>query len=181
MGATLGDQLSQPAATAARVSLQAIRVSFRATTLTARPIRNIMRGLTRKVSAIATDHAPGKNVTMRMLGGNIESVEIDKQEDIKVLKRDLRRYQVDFHITHDRDTDRYTVYFAGKNISAVKQSLQKIVAEWDQNAGRKPMKERFNTAKEASAQLNAARKVERSAEKTAEQAVEKLTQSRDAR
>lgn len=181
MGATLGDQSAQAATTAARVSLQAIRVSFRATSLTARPIRNIIRGLTRNVSSIVADHAPGRNVTMRQLGGNVENIEIDKQEDLKALKRELRRYQVDYHITHDRDTDKYTVYFAGRDINAVKQSLEKIVADWDKNSDRKPMQERFSSAKEAAAQLNAARKAERSTEKVAEQAAEKLTQQRDAR
>ncbi len=186
MGATLGDQLSQAATTAARVGLrsssQAINVSFRATKLTARLIIALARTLLQS----AASHAPGKQMTMRQLqknSNNIENIDLDAQKDLKALKKELRRQQVDFHVTRQRGTDQYTVYFAGRDVNAVKKSLEKVVSGWDKAAGRKPMKERFAAAKAAAAERNAARKAERSAEHTTEKAVSDAARSsqRDAR
>lgn len=141
---------------------QASVISFRSAELTARLLRSIIRQ-----TVEASDNG-GKKISNRKLNsrGATEHIDLDSQEDLRALRKELRRYGVDYSIMKNPSTDQYEVWFLGKDLQRVHEGLKKAVAQWDKDAGRKPMAERFTDAKAEADRRNAERAAEKAHQKT---------------
>lgn len=144
MGAVLGEE-------AVRVQTDTVRLT---TTL--------LRQLIRATVQSYQQHGEMKLKMLNAQGRQLESVELPG-EDMQRLRRQLKRYQVDFSVLRDRETGKYEVFFKSQDAERVYKGLEQVVADWDRNTERKPAKEIFAAAKKEAARRQAERSAEREA------------------
>lgn len=143
MGAVLGEE--------------AVRIQTDAARLTGTLLRQLIR------AAVQSRQQSSGEMSLKKLdaqGRQLESVEIPG-EDVQRLRRQLKKYQVDFTVLRDRESGKYQLFFKSQDVDRVYKGLEQAVAEWDRTAGRKPAKELFAEAKREAAQRQAARKSRR--------------------
>lgn len=155
MGAVLGEE-------AVRVQTDAVRLT---TTL----LRQLIRAT---VQSHQQQNGEMKLKTLNAQGRQLESVELPG-EDVQRLRRQLKRYQVDFSVLRDRESGKYEIFFKSQDAERVYKGLEQVVADWDRNTERKPAKELFAAAKKEAAR--------RQAERSAEREVVRPTPDRSAR
>lgn len=84
-----------------------------------------------------------------------ENVEI-KSEDLKVLKRQLKKYGVDFAIMKDKENGNSSVFFKARDSNRMYEGLEKVIKgvfiDWDKNADKKQIKETLKQAEQRAAQ-----------------------------
>ena len=138
-------------------------MTFYATRLSASVLRQVIRHVTQqrasRAEAARADEV-GHEVNLRDLSGQKEKVDLDSQEDLRALREELLRYQVDYSVLHDTETGKYEVWFASRDIGQVHAGLERVVKDFDRNAGRTPMAERFEAAKEEAVKRNTERAAE---------------------
>src|SRR5690242_8581178 len=78
--------------------------------------------------------------------GALEHVDLGKT-DVRPLKTELRRYKVDFSVQHNKDTDKYHVFFKAQDRDLINLALENVITKFSQvlekTEEKKPLKERM--------------------------------------
>lgn len=147
MGAVLGEE-------AVRVQTDAVRLS-------AALLRQLIRATVQQRRQ-QEQSGEMKLKALNAQGRQLESVELPG-EDIQRLRRQLKKYEVDFSVLRDKENGKYELYFKSQDAERVYKGLEQVVADWDKNAERKPAKELFAAAKQEAARRQAERTASREA------------------
>lgn len=138
----------------AELQEQALQVTWKTTEISAAALKTLIKTLIDNKGRI--EHGEQSLKKLNIQNRQLESVKITG-EDMKVFRRELKRYSVDFSIKRDLSAGNYTVFFKGQDVDRVYKGLQKCLNDLD--IGKKPMKE---VMQEAERKSN-----ERAAERTA--------------
>lgn len=142
MGAVLGEE--------------AVRIQTDFTRLTGTVLRQIIRSLASSHANTGRCEGQMSLKALSAQGRQLESVEVPG-EDVQRLRRELKKYHVDFTVMRDKETGKCEVYFKSQDVERVYKGLEHVVADWDKNADRKSAKELFAEAKKEAARRQAAR------------------------
>lgn len=109
------------------------------------------------VSKQAVQHyrTTGKqNIAELQKKGALEHVDISKT-DLRALKKEFKKYNVDFSIRREKDSGLYHVFFKGNDVDRVQLVLQKVVKEFDKTPEHKQtLQEKIDRAKVGAKERN---------------------------
>lgn len=127
-----------------RMGEKALQLDFRATVVTARLLRSLLRkALSEPVEESKIIRGEQDLQQLREKGTTLEQVPVDKS-DLRQLRRELQRVGVDYSILKDRDTGIYSVFFKTQEANTIRIALEKCIAS--ATTGRRPMKEVLHDA-----------------------------------
>ena len=95
------------------------------------------------------------------------------EKDLQTWRRELKRYEVDFHIMQVPGKDTYYLFFKAQDIDRVNLGLGKCVEEFK----RPPLSEQLEAAAKEAASHNAQRAAEPAMEKAAAKVAEKAAEA----
>lgn len=156
-----------------RLSEKALQIDFKATKITARLVMNLAK------KALHQNGTKSGRQTVKQLqrkGSSVENVPVSA-EDLRQLRRELRRYGVDYSIVKDRNTGVYSLFFKAQDASMIRTALEKCLGS--ATIGRKPMREVLANAQARAEQRQAQRAAERG--ERSDFHVDRHAQSRGAR
>ena len=111
---------------------------------------------------------------LRAQGKDLEQVKIAR-EDLKVFRNFLKKENVDFSVFKDKNSDKFHVFFKGKDKNSIMNALEKSINS-ELIKGKVPMKEQLekaqNTAKERNAAMAQEKEQNRGMEKTKQRDVQ---------
>lgn len=154
---------------------QAIQISISTDRITAEILRTVIRECTyrhhMKSRQPAAVHGEQSLEDLNAQGRQLENVEL-KDQDVQNIRRELKRYEVDFSIMKEPDSDTYRLFFKSQDVDRVYLGLKKWVKDFDRTAGRTPMAEQMQHAAKEAQERNAAHDAARAAEQTVKRAVQ---------
>ena len=87
------------------------------------------------------------------------------RQDIRALRREFKRNQVDLAVKKNPETGYYTVFYGANDVNRAKKAFEKVLGKSVEKPKRPPMKERLAAAVKESERREAARAVEKIAER----------------
>jgi len=126
---------------AADVDEQAVKVTIKATEITAQVLKDV---ISRLLNRNYSDQGEQKLSKLNEQDKKLESIDISS-EDLRGIRKELNRHAVDFSVMKDKTAGKYTVYFKAKDVDRVYAGLQKYMKGIPLTS-KKPIKEVFEQA-----------------------------------
>lgn len=149
---------------------QAVQISVSAEQLTGEIVRAVLQRYIFRLRFPKENAVHGEQSLEDLNAQNRElKRELIDQENLEPIRRELKRYAVDFHVMKDPDGGPYQLFFKAQDVERVHEGLQRYVKD----LGKPPMEEQVkDAAKEADAR-NAAHDAAKEVEQVMKKAVEK--------
>ena len=132
------------------ISEQAVMVLLRGTEVTAAGLKKHIKAMLENRQAV--EHGEQSLKKLNLQNKQLDSVALSR-EDVRLFRRQLNRYRVDFAILKDKESGLRTVYFKSQDVDRVYDGLEKCIKglELDKES-KKPIKEVIASALERAAQ-----------------------------
>lgn len=126
---------------------EAIQVYVKVGKITASVLWAIIKALVahHKSSQNSPKHGKQSLKALAKQRRGLENVDIAK-EDIKRMRRELKKYHIDFAVAWNKESSCYNVFFKGQDKNLIYRSLEKFVKNTAKEMAKKSVKERINSA-----------------------------------
>ncbi len=130
-------------------------------------IREYLRGHVSRARQKQIAHGEQSLKDLNAQGRELTEISI-ADKDIQQLRRELNKYEVDFHIMRDDDAGIYHVFFKAQDIERVDMGLEKCALKFA-DVVRRPMKEQMADATKEAEQRNTAQAAEKTVSRAMQQ------------
>ncbi len=134
----------------ANLDEQAVQVQWKTTEITAKALKELIKKVINNRGKI--QHGEQKLKKLNLQGKKLENVELSGK-DIKIFRRELKKYSVDFSVMKNRDNGNYLVFFKAQDVDRVYNGLHKCVQNFNKTQ-KKQIKEVMKEAKQKSEEKN---------------------------
>lgn len=131
------------------VAKESVKVIYKGTEVTSQVIDSLIRlYLKYKQEQKAEKKTGEKSIKeLNKTEKKLESITI-AQEDLRGLKRELKKFGIDFAVVKNQKDNTYEIYFKGSNINQIKHSLENYLAQRLKIEKKPSIKEKIRLAKE---------------------------------